>query len=577
MARQIPPTVRCARQLKLLAFFVTCGLSAILFRLYDLQIRQRSTLYLMSQKNFLRIEKVTPLRGNILDTNGNLLATNRPVVNVCWNPTGNNRLDTQQKEAIAILESIVGQELLTTYSIQLHERLSKKIALLNDLNVDQLSQIAEQLPACENLIFDTEVKRFYPHATLASHLVGFLGQVKQDPVGKMGFEKFLEPTLHGQEGEVERIINSLGKNIAERELKLALSGEDIRTTLDIQLQQMAETAFGPDYVGTMLVMCPKTGALRALVSRPSFDPNLFLAPLEPTVWKELQANKAFLNRAFDTSYPPASIFKLVSISAAIEKGIIDPESSMFCKGYYHFGNNRHWCKQHLGHGHLSIKQALAKSCNILFYHIGKHIHIDTLADYAHRFGLGSKTPMLFNSLDGLVPTTQWKLAVKKERWWPGETLSVAIGQSYLLTTPIQIARMIGSIFEGYLVNPRMLEQEPIETTPLLIQKSTRDFLKDSMRSVIKIGSGVQMSHIKDIDIYGKTGTAQTSSLTLRDQNEAFLEHGWFVTYFRYKNEDPLVLVILAEKVATSSVAVHIAKDFILAYRDNKRASEQEVA
>jgi penicillin-binding protein 2 len=524
-------------------------------------------LYLLSQKNFLRVEKIVPLRGNILDTNGQLLATNRPVVNLCWESTGNATLTPEQRANITQLELIVGQELLTSYSLARAERLSKKIVLLSDLSVDLLSKIAEQISGSTNFVFDTQVRRFYPHGSLASHLVGFLGQVQNDPVGKMGFEKFLEPTLHGQEGELEKIINSLGKNIAERELKSALSGENIKTTLNLQLQQCAEHAFSEQFAGTMLVMCPRTGALRALVSRPNFDPNLFLGPISAPVWKDLQTKRAFINRAFDASYPPASIFKLVSISAALEKGIVDPDSYMFCKGFYHFGNTRHWCKLHTGHGQLSIKQALAKSCNILFYHIGKHLPIDTLAEYAHRFGLGTKTPMLFNSLEGLVPTSQWKLAVKKERWWPGETLSVAIGQSYLLATPIQITRMIGGIFEGYLVNPRLLEQEPIEKQPLLISPATRDFLKDSMRSVITIGSGIQVSHIKDITIYGKTGTAQISSLALRDKSDEYLEHGWFVAYFRYKNEEPLVLVVLAEKVATSSVAVTIAKNFILAYRD----------
>lgn len=560
------PSYYCSRKLRLLALASMLGLALIAARLYDLQIRQADTLSLLSQKNFLRIEKITPLRGNILDVRGELLATNRPLVNLCWHPTG-KRLDAAQLQTIKQLEAITGQELLVSCSLARAERGHKNVLLLGDLSVELLSKIAEQLPACPNILIDTNIRRFYPHGSLASHLVGFLGEISQDPVGKMGFEKFLEPSLHGQAGELEKIINSLGKSIAERQLKTALSGEHIHTTIDIGLQQCAEQAFSSQFAGSLLVMCPKTGALRALVSRPNFDPNIFLSPISAESWKELQDNRAFLNRAFDASYPPASIFKLVSMSAALEKGIVDPHATMFCKGFYHFGNTRHWCKQHAGHGTLTIKQALAKSCNILFYHIGKHLPIDTLADYAHRFGLGARVPMLFNSQDGLVPTTSWKLMAKKERWWPGETLSVAIGQSYLLVTPIQVGRMIGSIFEGYLVNPRLLEQEPIEKQPLLISPSTRDFLKDSMRSVITIGSGMQVSHIKDITIYGKTGTAQISSLALRDKDDAYLEHGWFVAYFRYKNEEPLVLVVMAEKVASSSVAVGIAKEFILGYRD----------
>ena len=219
-----------------------------------------------------------------------------------------------------------------------------------------------------------------------------------------------------------------------------------------------------------------------------------------------------------------------------------------------------------GHGLLNIEQSLAHSCNILFYETGKKISIDLLANYAHRFGLGEKTNIMFAEKEGLVPSTAWKRRVKNERWWPGETLSVAIGQSYLLATPVQIARMISSIFTGQLVTPRVLMNEPINKQPLAISLETRKFLQQSMQKVVHQGTGQKVKTIKDIKIYAKTSTAQTSSLEKRDWGTEYMEHGWFVAYFSYKDYKPLTLVILVEHASTSRVPAGIAADFLREYK-----------
>lgn len=565
------PLQRCSSKIRWLMFGTLIAFGLIATRLYNLQVKDYAHYDERSQHNFLRIEKIISPRGNILDTHGTLLATNRPVVDVYWQGTGNTHLSPDHLQMIGTLDTILETDLLNTATatLRLTEKAGATLLLACDIRFDQLSRLVEQFPHSSNIVLHTTFKRHYPHGNCASHLVGYLGQVNYEPAGKMGFEKLLEYALKGEDGEVQKIINSLGKNIAERELKQALSGSDITTTIDLDMQKLVELAFPEDFVGTMLLMDPKTGALRALVSRPNFDPNIFLQQLDNDAWQALIEKKAFLNRAFNASYPPASIFKLVVVTAALEKGVIDQDMLVQCRGFYQFGNYRHWCMQHQGHGTLTVKQAVAKSCNILFFHIGKHINIDTLADYAFRFGLGQKANMLFANAEGLVPTSQWKRATKHQPWWPGETLSAAIGQSYLLVTPVQIARMVASIFEGYLVTPRLLEQEPIETQPLHVSAITRTFLRDSMRSAVQYGTGVRVGSIKEFDIYAKTGTAQTSSLELRNQNEQYKEHGWFVAYFQYKNQSPLTMVILVEQAGSSTVATAIARDFLLKYRSSQ--------
>lgn len=567
------PHIRSAQKITYIIIGVCTLCAVIVGRLLDLQVRHTKRLTALSQKNFMRTEKVQPQRGNIVDVEGNLLATNRPIIKLYWRGLGTPKLIESQINTIHSLEHILGIELLTTFSLQRAERLGRRVLLAEDLQLDTVSRIVEQLPAKAQIDLVSGVKRYYPHAEIASHLLGYLGQgLEVDNVlqGKSGFEKMLEESLRGEDGEIQKIINSIGKSIAERELKQANAGADIKTTLDLKLQQLAEQSFGTTNAGSIIIMDPHSGALRALVSRPNFDPNLFLDSLDQDTWQELQEKRAFLNRAFSASYPPASIFKLITIAAGLEQGIIAQDAVINCQGYYQFGNYRHWCMQHSGHGALSVKQAVAKSCNILFYHIGKHINVDVLADYAQRFGLGQRVEMLFPNTPGLVPNSTWKKEVKKERWWPGETLSFAIGQSYTLATPIQIARMISSIFTGYLVNPRLLDDEPIEKQPLDIKPWTLEFLRDSMRSVVKIGTGMRTGNVEGIVVYAKTGTAQVSSLALRERDtndNRYKEHGWFVAYFKQEGKEPFVMVIMLEHVETSIAAAQVAKDFLMGYKE----------
>ena len=192
--------------------------------------------------------------------------------------------------------------------------------------------------------------------------------------------------------------------------------------------------------------------------------------------------------------------------------------------------------------------------------------VDQIAHYARLFGLGEKTGIIFHEKEGLVPTSTWKLETKGERWWPGETLSVAIGQSFLAVTPIQIARMISSIFTASLTKPRILIDEPIQQQPLNLKPETLEFLQESMRAVVTKGTGHRVSHVKNIEIYAKTSTAQVSGLQKRNLDTSYLEHGWFVAYFRYKEYKPLTLVILIEHTGSSRVPTITAKNFLIAYK-----------
>jgi len=541
----------------------------IIARLFYLQIYRAEYFFVRSQKNYTRYEQVESLRGNIIDAQSRLLATNRPIACLFWKGTGNRAMTAEHHLLLQKVGNIVQKDFAADdiyNKIVVGERKKQKVLLASDLTFIQLSQLLEQFSLHPNLVIDTQFKRFYPYKKSASHIIGYLGNVRMIPDGKQGLEKIFNMDLSGKQGATQSVVNSVGQSLSYIELEKAFSGGTIQTTIDIEIQSLCEKAFSEYYTGSFIVLDPSDGSVVSLLSRPNFDPNIFLEPISMITWQSLQEHNSFLNRALDASYPSGSIFKLITISAALEHAIISAHDIWDCKGYTVFGKRKYWCGRKAGHGEISMIQAVAESCNTLFFEIGKNIDIDILADYAHAFGLGEKTNTLFPEKSGLVPSRQWKLDFKRERWWPGETLSVAIGQSFLLVTPMQIARMIGSIFTGYLVSPRFLTNEPIVTVPLMIKPETIDFLKKSMKMVVRHGTGKVVRTIQDMKIYAKTSTAQTSDLKKRALDPKYLEHGWFVCYFQYKEHKPLVMVILVERVGAAHVAATIAKNFLIDYK-----------
>lgn len=546
------------------------AMGCVLCRLFYLQVIQQRTLLLQAERNYLRLEKIAPLRGNIVDRHGALLATNKPTTHLYWKGSGNARLTEQQQELVHTLASITAQPIFndqeTVRSIAHAERYRTDLLLAKDLTLEQISQIEEQLGDEQNILLKTNCKRTYPFKNTASHILGYLGALQQPSVGKMGLEKVYDDELHGTAGTRLNKINSVGTSLSHVDLEQALTGQTIQSTLDIQIQEIAEHIFPADKAGVCIVMDAQDGDILALVSRPDFDPNRFLNSISRDEWNALQEQKPFLNRAFCACYPPGSIFKLVTASAALEHNIITTESTCFCQGFLNFCGRDYHCHCKTGHGALSSTQAIAKSCDIFFYEIGKHLHVDTIAEYAERYGLGHRTGSSFAEKTGLVPSSMWKKKTLKERWWTGETLSMAIGQSYLLVSPIQVARLIASIFTRHLVRPRITLAEPVEYTPLHIRPDTLAFLRNSMRYAVTEGTGRAVSRVADIEIYAKTSTAQVSALEKRELGEKYLEHGWFAAYLRYKQHRPIVIVLLIENVGSSSVPTSLARDFLVQYK-----------
>ncbi len=523
--------------------------------LFNLQIAQSTLFSQLSRRNFFRQEQVESPRGNITDQYNKLLATNRPVYSLYWQGTGNYHLSTQQEAILTRLSLIFSLEPDVLIHIAQIERTGKQLLLSDDMPYEQLTKLVEQLPHNKNLLIHTTYERYYPHDTLASHIVGYLGM--KDALGKMGLERLYNKKLTGQAGTIIKIINSLGRKLTTHKVTRPTMGTTIKTTLDLQLQQIAEKLFPKEYEGCLLLM-DDDGALEVVLSRPCFSPGIFLQPLTHEQWRLLQQNNGFINRAFSACYPPASLFKLVTLAAALETSMITPDTEWRCKGALNFKGRNYHCNRRWGHGIINTKKAFAQSCNVPFYDIGTKMPIDTLAEYAHALGLGVKTGIFFPEQKGLVPTSSWKQKARNEPWWPGETLSAVIGQSSLLVTPLQLACMICAVGTGSKVRPRMLVEEPVIKELVQLRPATLSFLQQCLTSVIKKGTGTLLNRLSGFTIQGKSGTAQVRSCTNKTSSKKDLPHGYFAARFQYKHYKPRTLVILLEHANTSRHAISLA-------------------
>jgi penicillin-binding protein 2 len=541
-----------------------CACGLIVVALLYFQIYQSDVLLLCSKKNILRYEEVDSLRGAILDCKGRPLATNRPITQLIWQGTCNRKFTDNQQAILQNLEAILKVPLANNTELLTCEQLGRACVLCEDVPLDALCNIMEQCIPGSNIIIKTDHARFYPHKKLACHVIGYF---RDAPGANMGLENLFEEQLKGNPGTIENMVNALGQPQVCRELVQAQAGQAIQTTLNLDLQMLAEALFPAGMAGACIVMDPETGDIQALLSRPDFDPNIFTKPIDPAEWQKMVEQKPFINRAL-LPQPPASLFKIITTSAALDEGIITPQTSWYCTGKINYGGRDYHC-HHIdyGHGHVaSIEDAIAYSCDIPFYDIGKHILIGKLAAYAHKFGLGEPTGIMFPEKIGIVPTDTWKRKVFKEPWWQGETVQAAIGQTYLLVTPMQMARVIGSIGTGFLVKPRVLQQEPIKKTPLDISLATRETVKRGLYAAIDHGTAQRLKRVpKDLDIFAKTGTAQTSNLSKKDMGFEYVDHAWLACWAQYKDHSPVVLVLFIEHAGSSSVAVHVAQDFFKYY------------
>jgi len=364
----------------------------------------------------------------------------------------------------------------------------------------------------------------------------------------------------------------------------AQPGKKIQLTIDYDLQVVAEAAMAGQK-GAVVALDPRTGEVLAMVSRPAPDPNSFAIRIPVQEWKQLNEDpdKPMLNRAIQAQLAPGSVFKIVMSTAMLESEAIPEDYSVYCPGYADFYGRvfKCWVFDKGGHGHVKFHDAIVHSCDVFFYNVGKRLGIDRISYYAYQLGLGRRTGIdLPGEMEGLVPSEEWKKRVFKQPWYPGETISVAVGQGATITTPLQLARTIGGIaLGGVFKQPHLLmESKAVKEETFAINEHTTEMVTQAMFGVVNEGGTAAGSRLEGIEFCGKTGTAQLISgegLKKAGKQRQFSDNAWFVGYAPRRNPEIVVAVLVEHGLHGSSAAAPVARDIIKRYYEKKGARDKQ--
>lgn len=556
--------VQLQTRIGLLRVLVGCVFLIYLGAFWYYQVVRGDYYRTLSDSNHIRNLPVAPLRGTIADREGRVLARNRPSFTVVLEQVDAGTWEPTRDRLAALLG--LDPQLLEERRRRTGGRIGPEgIVVQEDVDLAQAATIESQPEKFPGVAVRVESRRAYEGGRLAAHLVGYVGEVSQaqigskefprarsgDVVGKDGLERRFNADLSGQRGTRQVVVNARGREIdALNGGEIAVPGASLELTLDLDLQRTMVEAFG-EHRGSGVFIDPRSGEVLALGSFPAFDPNLFAGRFTRAEWEDLARNPfhPLQNRATQSRFSAGSTFKIVIAAAALESGTITPQTRVFCPGYAMIYGRRFGCHQKGGHGSVSVHEALVKSCNVFFYQVGKNVGIERIADYARRLGLGRPTGIdLFQEDPGLVPDDAWSRKVRGTPWYPGETVSVSIGQGPLLVTPVQMASLAGAVATGEFQPLHVVrrvggrEVHPLGAPhPLEVSAPTLETIRSGLWGVVNewgTGRAAQLREPAGIEVAGKTGTVQvvtaSAGVDSAKLDEAIRDHGWFVGWAPYR-------------------------------------------
>ena len=570
------------KRLNDLFFLIIICFVILLVNLWYLQVIRGKDYEQRAINNSIRSLVEEAPRGEVYDQQGKLLITNRPSVNFSVIPAEIDDYHLLSYELSSVIPLEVSH--ITEKIRQLRQNPFQAQTIKRDLEKEQIIAIEEQKYKFKGTLLTVQPERKYLYQDLAAHVLGYVNEISEeelkmsryanltggDIVGKNGLERYYDSYLRGEKGSKEVEVDALGREIATLQLQEPIAGNDIYLTLNSALQQYAQNLMLAQK-GAIVVSEPNTGKILAMVSQPSYDPNLFTQQISIDQWQEIAQNKENIlcNRNIQGIYPPGSVFKLITAIAALEEGIVDLKNNVYCPGYYEIGDSTFKCWKETGHGNQTFIEAIKNSCNVFFYTMGQKLGIDRLSHYAIMFGLGEKTGIdLPGELEGLVPSQEWKTRTFNQVWFPGDTINLSIGQGYLLATPFQIHNMVSLIAsDGFMYRPfhvdkivsqsgELIKQfEPELIKRIDVSSETFRIIKEGMRKVIEGGTGWK-ADIEEVAVAGKTGTAQNP------QGE---NHAWFAGFAPYQNPEVSVTVFIEHGGDGSEAAAPLAGRIIQKY------------
>lgn len=549
------------------------------------QVIHGNYYYYLSEKNRLRMFVINSPRGIIYDVNGEIIADNRPSINIYYYPVK----EPSQQEIKFLIELFPHSRDKIFYAL----KTGKIVKLDMDIERKKLFYLYSLKHRISNIFISTEFKRKYPYKNLFSHLIGYVGKISyseyktmkykgysyEDLIGKSGIEKFYEEYLRGVNGALFMEVDSKGnptkilKNLSPK------PGNNIYTTVDLYLQKVArDMLIKTGRNGAIVGIDPRDGSIRILVSYKDFDPNLFIEGRELVDNIVLtDSNLPLFNRVLQGTYPPGSTFKILTAIAAIDTNKYLLQTRYFCAGSFKLGEKNFRCWEKSGHGDIDMFNAIRLSCNVYFINLGLRLGIDNIEKYAKMFGFSQKTNIdLPYEMTGVVPSKRWKKEKVSIDWYEGDTASVSIGQGYLNVTPLQLALFVsiianrGIFYTPYIVS-KIVDHEgnvlyfhtPEKKEIKNIKPEVWDFVFKSMKAVVDSGTGMS-AKLSGISIAGKTGTAQ---------NPNGQDHAWFICFGPVDEQAPpeLALAILVEHGGKGgAVAAPIAREIFKSYLEKTK-------
>jgi len=576
-------------------------------RLFQLQILEGEALASRSQANYVRTVRLEAQRGAIVDREGRTIAASRLAYGVDIIP---HEIRNPWR-TYSVLGAILDED-----PAAISERVGKPrgrrrfqpVTLSKDLSAESRAQVAAHRYAMPGVELKRQPLREYVYGSLAAQLLGTIGEIgtkeldkeayadyrSGETIGKTGLEATNERHLRGHAGGENLVVDVAGREIDKIDMIEPTPGGRLVLTLDLDLQSVAEQAFRapppppgaeedpdykpvPDYMGALVAMDPRSGDVLAIVSAPSYDANAFAGGVDRETWRDLNRDewRPLRNRAIAGVYPPGSTYKAIVAAAGLAEGVIDATTVVTCPGHFRLGRRTYRCWKRVGHGPVDLELALAGSCDVYFYELGKTLGVETIAKYARLFGLGRPTGLpIRGEVGGLVPTPEWKMRTRGERWIDGETISLSIGQGANLTTPIQLAVAYSVIANGGdVVEPRIIlrretwdgnliaEEPTIIREKSVIAPAILEMVTRGLTSVVMDPAGTgRRAAIPGITVAGKSGTTQVVSLDLIEGLEPhevplkYRDHALFAAFAPVEAPE-IVVVAVAEHAGMGGGAV----------------------
>jgi penicillin-binding protein 2 len=582
------------------AILLLLGVAA---RLVYLQVIDHAHFVTLSENNRLRLESVVPTRGLIYDRNGVLLAENRPTYQLEIIPEQVHDLkDTLQR--LGKLVTLAPADIRRCLALAKAQPAFKPIAVRRDLSAREVARFAVNRQRFPGVDIHARLTREYPLGSLTAHAVGRVGAISEKElarvpagqysgtslIGKIGTEAAYEKLLHGLVGYRRVETNAGGRVVRTVSFKPPVAGDDLYLSLDVNLQQIAGQALGT-HTGAVVAIDPRNGGVLAFVSKPSYDPNLFVGGIAAKAYAKLRhaPGRPLFNRAIRGQYPPGSTLKPFLGLAGLFYGAITPEKQIFCPGYFQIPGHAHryhdW-KQY-GHGQVNLRKAIAQSCDVYFYQLALALDIEHMHDFLAEFGFGEPTGIdLTGERAGILPSRDWKRRVRHQPWYPGETVITGIGQGYTLVTPLQLADAAAAMgAHGLRFKPHLLHAtrdpktgvistfKPAPLPPIKLHDPRHwQTIIDDMKQVVTspYGTAHRIDGAK-YAIAGKTGTAQVYSL---DPDQVYdtkvvpnklRDHALFIAFAPADKPRIAVAVIVEHGGEHHSLAVPIARKVMDAY------------